>query len=77
MTQINSVFLMPIYFSFQTETELFLVMEFMYNFKKRIGGDLFGLLQKNLLLQERAAKFYLAQVVLALESLHKSNIIHR
>lgn len=37
MTYIESPFLMPIYFSFQNEQNLYLVMDFMYDFKKGLA----------------------------------------
>lgn len=42
-----------------------------------VGGDLSKLLKEYQALDEVVAKFYLAQIVLALESIHNSNIIHR
>ncbi len=47
-----------------------MVMEFMK------GGD-FSFLLENVDFDEETAKFYLAQVVLALDYLHKNGIIHR
>lgn len=47
------------------------VMEYM------IGGDLKSLLAVSGYFDEPAAKFYCAEITLALEYLHKHNIIHR
>lgn len=41
------------------------------------GGELFNLLQKKKHLREEEAKFYAAQMVLALEHIHSKNIIYR
>lgn len=41
------------------------------------GGDLSHLLADEVYLVQDVAKFYLAEVVLAIEHLHKLNIIHR
>lgn len=77
MSQVNSPFLMPIYFSFQSPDNLYLVMEFMYLFYSRNGGDLLGYLQKNIFFKETTAVFYISEIVLAIEALHKKDIIHR
>lgn len=41
------------------------------------GGDLGYILQEYCALYESVAKFYLAELFLAIESLHKKGIIHR
>jgi serine/threonine protein kinase len=41
------------------------------------GGDISELLNRHLRLNEDVAKIYLAEIVLALEYLHKKNIIYR
>ncbi|XP_054276112.1 cAMP-dependent protein kinase catalytic subunit beta-like [Macrosteles quadrilineatus] len=41
------------------------------------GGDLFGLLQKQKRFDEHLSRFYIAQIVLALEYLHCCHTIHR
>jgi serine/threonine protein kinase len=48
-----------------------MVMEFMK------GGDLSSLLEQVGSFDEDTAKFYLAQIVLALEYLHSKGVIHR
>jgi serine/threonine protein kinase len=48
-----------------------MVMEFMK------GGDLSSLLEQVGSFDEDTAKYYLAQIVLALEYLHQKGIIHR
>ncbi|KAM3128981.1 hypothetical protein pb186bvf_018898 [Paramecium bursaria] len=57
--------------SFQDEKYLYLVMEYM------VGGDLMTLLMKKDILSEEEAKFYIAELVLAVDSIHKMNYIHR
>jgi serine/threonine kinase 38 len=42
-----------------------------------IGGDLMNVLMKKEVLTESEAQFYMAEMILALESLHKMNYIHR
>jgi len=64
-------FLVGLKFSFQTRTNLYLVTDFMN------GGELFWHLQNEVRLSEERAKFYAAEIVLALEHLHKYNIVYR
>ena len=64
-------FIVKLNYAFQTSTKLFLVLEYCPN------GDL----SKHLLIEKRfseqRAKFYLCEILLALEDLHKRNIIFR
>lgn len=60
-----------LHYAFQTEGRLYLIMDFAY------GGQLFFHLKKERMFKESVAKFYIAQIVLSLEYLHKHNIIHR
>jgi protein-serine/threonine kinase len=64
-------FIVRLNFAFQTETKLFLVMDFCP------GGDLSNLLDAKRKLPEDVAKIYVAEILLALETLHKNNIIYR
>ncbi|KAL4506936.1 hypothetical protein ABPG72_001357 [Tetrahymena utriculariae] len=57
--------------SFQDEKYLYLVMEYL------AGGDLMNVLIKKDILTEEEAKFYTAELVLAIDSVHKMNYIHR
>jgi serine/threonine protein kinase len=41
------------------------------------GGDLGKILQKERKLQEERARYYISEVLLALEDLHKRDIIYR
>lgn len=58
-------------YSFQDERYLYLVMEYVP------GGDLMTLLMKKDILPENEAKFYIAETILAVQSVHKMNYIHR
>lgn len=58
-------------YSFQDEIYLYLVMEFLQ------GGDLMTLLIKRNTLSEDQAKFYIAEMILAIDSVHKMGYIHR
>ncbi|ORY00923.1 kinase-like protein [Basidiobolus meristosporus CBS 931.73] len=59
--------------AFQDHENLYLVMEYVP------GGDLFSLLAKRdePILDEQAARFYIAEVILALEELHALGYAHR
>lgn len=67
----NHPFVVKLIYAFQSETRLFLVMEFCP------GGDLAKLLDKYDKLPEEYARFFLAEVLLAIEALHKNFIIFR
>ncbi|KAL1405855.1 Serine/threonine-protein kinase [Vanrija albida] len=64
-------FLVGLKFSFQTEKELYFVTDY------KCGGELFWHLQKEGRFSEDRARFYIAELVLALEHLHKYNIVYR
>ncbi|CAG8507996.1 10205_t:CDS:2 [Diversispora eburnea] len=64
-------FLVGLKFSFQTKSHLYLVTDFMN------GGELFWHLQNEVRLSEDRAKFYAAEIVLALEHLHRNGIVYR
>lgn len=64
-------FLLGLKFSFQSENELYLVMDY------KSGGELFHHLQKEGRFTEERARFYTAEIVLAFEYLHKYNIVYR
>ena len=68
---ISGDYIVKAIFSFIHETFLCIVMEYM------IGGDLASLLEEYGLFDEQTTRFYIGEVVLALETLHKSGIIHR
>ena len=68
---VNHPFIVSLKFAFQSETKLYLVMDY-YN-----GGELFYHLRKNKRFNEEQSKFYLAQIILAIEFLHKHKVIYR
>jgi len=71
MKQLNHPFIVPLYYAFQTPKYLYLILELCPN------GDLFDLIEKKGVLEETLARFYLAEVILALEYLHEAEIIYR
>lgn len=66
-----SPFIVGLKFSFQTPMDLYLVTDYMS------GGELFWHLQKEGRFSEDRAKFYIAELVLALEHLHDNDIVYR
>jgi serine/threonine kinase 38 len=63
--------LVELHYSFQDEHNLYLLMEFLP------GGDLMALLMKEDVLGEEATKFYAAETILAVETVHAMGYIHR
>ena len=71
MVQINSPFIVNIKFAFQSESKLFLVQEFLQ------GGDLFFHLHTNPRFSNEKTKFYIIELVLAIEFLHENEMLYR
>eukprot|EP01113_Clastostelium_recurvatum_P005614 TRINITY_DN1250_c0_g1_i1.p1 TRINITY_DN1250_c0_g1~~TRINITY_DN1250_c0_g1_i1.p1 ORF type:complete len:537 (+),score=124.19 TRINITY_DN1250_c0_g1_i1:150-1760(+) len=67
----NNGWVVKLYCSFQDETYLYLVMEYLP------GGDMMTMLIKYDIFTEEAARFYIAETVLAIESIHQLNFLHR
>jgi serine/threonine protein kinase len=67
----ESPFIVGLKFSFQTPSDLYLVTDYMS------GGELFWHLQREGRFQEARAKFYIAELILALQHLHEHNIVYR
>ncbi|KYK55565.1 kinase domain containing protein [Drechmeria coniospora] len=63
--------IVPLVASFQDLRSLYLVMEYMP------GGDFLGLLIRENILHESVARFYIAEMVLAVEEAHRLKFIHR
>ncbi|PWN87664.1 kinase-like protein [Acaromyces ingoldii] len=64
-------FLVGLKFSFQSAQELYFVTDY------KSGGELFWHLQREGRFTEERARFYIAELVLALEHLHKYDIVYR
>ncbi|KAF5936370.1 hypothetical protein HYC85_027499 [Camellia sinensis] len=71
LAEVASHCIVKLYYSFQDAEYLYLIMEYLP------GGDMMTLLIREDTLTENVAKFYIAQSVLAIESIHKHNYIHR
>jgi ankyrin repeat protein len=67
----NHPFIIKLYYAFQTNSKLFLILEYCP------GGDLSKHLYFEKKFSEPRAKIYICEVLLALENLHKNNIIYR
>ncbi|KAL2023246.1 hypothetical protein VTK56DRAFT_3369 [Thermocarpiscus australiensis] len=67
----DSPFIVGLKFSFQTPSDLYLVTDYMS------GGELFWHLQKEGKFDEKRAKFYIAELILAIQHLHKNDIVYR
>ena len=71
LSQAKNQWIVELKFSFQDQKFLYLGMEFLP------GGDLMTLLMARDILPEEDAKFYAAEMVLAIESVHDMDCIHR
>jgi len=71
MSKVKSPWIIELKASFQEDDYLYLVMEYLP------GGDLMALLIKKDILNENEAKFYISELILAIESIHKLDCIHR
>lgn len=67
----NNPWIVELKCSFQDEKHLYLCMEFLQ------GGDLMTLLMEKDILSEHESRFYIAETILAVQSVHALNYIHR
>lgn len=71
MAHSDSEWITSLQYAFQDQESLYLVMEYLP------GGDLLSLMIRNGAFDEELAKFYLAELCLALNSLHLMGFAHR
>jgi len=71
LMEINHPFIVRLRYAFQSEDKLYLVTDY-YN-----GGSLFYHLRKSRCFPENRARFYAAELMLAIEHLHQHGIIYR
>jgi len=71
LAKANNPWIVELKYSFQDSDYLYLCMEYLP------GGDLMTLLMKKDIFTEIEARFYAAEIVLAIDSAHKLNYIHR
>lgn len=71
MANCDSPWIVNLHYSFQDATKLYLIMEFLP------GGDMMTMLIKYEVFTEDVTRFYIAQIVLAIEAVHEMGFIHR
>ncbi|XP_052800201.1 citron rho-interacting kinase-like isoform X2 [Mya arenaria] len=72
MAKATSPWITKLHYAFQDSLALYLIMEF------HAGGDLLSLLSRHDdIFEEKMARFYLAEIVLASNDLHKMGYVHR
>jgi serine/threonine protein kinase len=71
LERINHPFIVRLQYAFQTQEKLFIITEYMQ------GGELYYHLRKDHCFNENRTRFYAAEIVLALEYLHRNRIIYR
>ena len=71
LEKVSSPFIVKLNYAFQTHKKLFLVLDYCP------GGELFFYIQQIGRFKETSAKFYAANMILALECLHNNGIVYR
>lgn len=71
LAQVNSPFIVPLKFSFQSAEKLYLVLAYIE------GGELFFQLQREGRFSEERSRFYAAELLCALEHLHGFDVVYR
>ena len=71
LTYANHPFIVGMRFAFQTPEKLFMVLDY------AAGGNMSRALHKERKFTEEKAAMYLAEILLALEDLHKRDVIYR
>ncbi|XP_050329249.1 serine/threonine-protein kinase Warts [Bactrocera neohumeralis] len=71
LAEADNNWVVKLYYSFQDKENLYFVMDYIP------GGDLMSLLIKKGIFEEPLARFYIAELTCAVESVHKMGFIHR
>ena len=71
MTEVKHPFIVELHFAFQTPERLYFVLDYVN------GGDLFHHMRKKGKFTEKEARFYAAELILALDHLHELGFIYR
>jgi serine/threonine protein kinase len=71
MVTADNPWLVKLFFSFQDEQTLYLVMEYC------AGGDLMAILIRRNILPEDETRFYMAELAVAIQSVHDIDFVHR
>ncbi len=71
LEKMNHPFIVKLNYAFQNDRKLFFILDYCP------GGELFFYIQQSGMFKESTAKFYAANIILALECLHKEGIVYR
>ena len=71
LEKLNHPFIVKLFYAFQDKTKLYFITEFMQ------GGELFFHLRRNPQYKEKSVKFYMSEILLAIDYMHKNNFIYR
>ncbi|XP_006002800.1 serine/threonine-protein kinase LATS2 isoform X1 [Latimeria chalumnae] len=71
LAEADNEWVVKLYYSFQDKENLYFVMDYIP------GGDMMNLLMRMGVFPEHLARFYIAELTLAIESVHKMGFIHR
>jgi len=71
LAKLNHPFIVSLQYAFQTRTKLYFVMDYCS------GGDFFGFLKIKRKFTESETRFYAGEIALALDCLHRNNIVYR
>ncbi|XP_010452996.1 PREDICTED: serine/threonine-protein kinase tricorner-like [Camelina sativa] len=71
LAEVDSRYIVKLFYSFQDSECLYLIMEYLP------GGDIMTLLMREDILSEDVARFYIAESILAIHSIHQHNYVHR
>ncbi|OHS99691.1 Serine/threonine-protein kinase CBK1 [Tritrichomonas foetus] len=71
LASINNPWIVKLIYSFQDPENLYYVLEFVQ------GGDLCSLLNRLTTLDENIARYYIAEIALAIQSVHNLGFVHR
>ena len=71
MSKLKNPLMVKLYYCFQDKKYLYFIMEFVQ------GGELLYHLRKQIRFDDERTRFYISELILALEFLHNNNIIYR
>ena len=71
LEKLNHPFIVKLIYAFQDKEKLYFITEFMQ------GGELFFHLRRNPQYKEKSVKFYMSEILLAIDYMHKNNFIYR
>jgi serine/threonine protein kinase len=71
LSRISHPFIINLHYAFQSEDSLYLILDYCP------GGDIDTLLNHKEVLNETEARFYISELLLAIEELHRNGIMYR